>query len=53
MTESEYIATLRDLLSRDPERIRQANRRLWQVMNGADGNDDDVAADLVLAAVGL
>jgi len=46
-----YIQAIKDLLSRDPTKIRDANRVLYRAVAGDDGADEpsDTEADLVLA----
>lgn len=52
---SEYVDILKDLLSKDPARIRDANRRLYltAVVDYSESPDDvgHREADLVLAEV--
>ena len=59
MSREEYVSCIQDLLSRDPARIRDANRRLfgavvdsWPSHGDSDvGQDAQRSADLVLAEV--
>lgn len=59
MQTEEYVQAIKDLLSKDPERVRAANRLLFAAAtrNGASRNGGASAtqnreADLVLAQVG-
>lgn len=50
MTREAYIATIRDLISRDPDRIRNANRKLYETLvSSASQNKRE--ADLTLAEI--
>lgn len=51
MTHDQYVKALADLLSRDPERLRAANRVLYATAVGSTGvaGDADRQADLALA----
>jgi hypothetical protein len=53
---AEYVQILKDLLSRDPSRVRDANRRLYltavvELENPAEAPAGNREADLVLAEV--
>ena len=47
MTRAEYVQALKDLFSKDPERIREANRNLYAAAVGA--HSDITEQDLALA----
>ena len=49
MTQTAYRDVLADLLSGDPDRVREANRKLFAQTVGGD----EVEADLTIAAVEL
>lgn len=51
MDREEYVQTLRDILSRDPRKIRDANQRLFTAVVANGGGDHRREADLVLAEV--
>jgi hypothetical protein len=52
VSRDEYVTLLRELLSRDPERIREANRRLYShVVDGSGKLPESREADLALAEV--
>lgn len=52
MDRQTYVTTLRDLLSRDPAKVRNANRRLYGTVVAPDEQKNPREADLVLAEVG-
>lgn len=52
MDRETYVRTIRDLLSKDPQRLTRANRELFEhVVEG--GPHDKREADLALAEVGM
>jgi hypothetical protein len=53
MERDDYVSALRDLLSRDPARIRDANRVFFSTLVGVTAAPGDASreADLVLAEV--
>lgn len=51
MERDEYVSALRDLLSRDPARVRDANRVFFGALVASTPNESNREADLVLAEV--